>query len=107
MNRAQSIIGRGNLHEEALAKLKEYGVPSHMHGGLIRWVEEGTRPGHFLTAVITNDLKTACIYADEQSAEGLSKIVMWLYNQAPSGCWGYEGALKHWTMPMEPEVDHG
>lgn len=104
MNKAQSVIGRGNLSQKAKDKLTEYGVPEHMHGGVIRYVEEGIPPGDFLTAVINNDLKGACVRADDKNKHALFSFIMWFYNQAPGGCWGYSGAVDYWCKPIEEDV---
>lgn len=104
MNRAQQTIGRGNLSEQAIQKLQEYDVPLHMHGYLIRYVEEGVPPGHFLSAVINNDLREACSRADSKNKTRLHAFVMWLYNWAPQGCWGYADAVHDWCKPIEEDV---
>ena len=104
MNKAQKLVGRGKLPLEARQKMVEYGVPSHMHGGMVRYVEEGIPPGDFLTAVINNDLKEACARADSKNKVNLPAFVMWFYNQAPSGCWGYENAVRDWCRPL-PDDD--
>lgn len=67
-----------------------------MTGGLRRWIENGIEPGSFLSAVIRNDLKDACGRADDINRKCLFEIVAWFYNEAPTGCWGSEDALKSW-----------
>ena len=105
MNRAQQLIGRGNLPQRARDKLNEYGVPPHMHSGIIMYVEEGVPPGDFLSAVINNDLREACGRADDHNIRRLHTFVMWFYNQAPNGCWGYKNAVRDWCRPLPEEVD--
>jgi hypothetical protein len=100
MNKAQKMVGKGNLHSEPRMKLIEYGVPSHMHEGIVRYVEQGIVPGDFLQAVINNDLKRACMFADDHNKDRLHCFVMWFYNQAPSGCWGHENAVRDWCRPI-------
>ena len=39
-------------------------IPDHMHGAVIRYVEDGIEPGGFLEAVLCNDLKGAVMRAD-------------------------------------------
>lgn len=68
----------------------------HMRGAVKRWIEDGIPPGSFLSAVIANDLKDACGRADDINRAALWQIVAWFYNEAPTGCWGSEDALKSW-----------
>lgn len=103
MNLAQKQIGEGGLGEHRIAKLTEYGVPSHMHGAIIRYVEEGIPPGDFLSAVINNDLKEACARADNTNKHNLHTFVMWFYNQAPMYCWGRANAVRDWCKPLEDD----
>ena len=82
-------------------KMFEYGIPERMHGGIRRYYENGINPGDFLTAVINNDLREACGRADNENAIILHKYVMWFYNQAPMGSWGFEGAVKKWVTEFK------
>jgi len=52
--------------------------------------------GHFLTAVVCNDLKEAISRADEASRNHLYQIVFFFYNYAPSMCWGSPEKFKAW-----------
>lgn len=77
-------------------KMTEYGIPDYMQGGIVRYYENGIPPGDFLTAVINNNLKEAFGHADDVNVNCLKAYVMWFYNEAPSGSWGYAGAAKDW-----------
>jgi len=96
------------LSAEKKAKMFEYGIPDYMHGGIIRFYENGIPPGDFLTAVIDNDLKEAVNRADSTNVDALKAYVMWFYNQAPGGSWGFAGATEKWVgefdrgCPREP-----
>lgn len=70
--------------------------PTHVVDGVRRYIERGTPPGSFLTAVICNNLKEACGRADEQNQRNLVEIVKWFHNEAPAGCWGSEEAMRNW-----------
>lgn len=78
------------------ASLVELGIPAYMHGGIIRFYEEGIPPGDFLQAVINNDLREACARADDTNVRLLFNYVKWFYNHAPSGTWGYPGAVEEY-----------
>jgi hypothetical protein len=76
--------------------LRTAGVPEHLHDGLIRYVLHHVAVGHFLTAVLSNDLRESFARADETSGPALGKIVAWLYWNAPSPAWGSRAAVKAW-----------
>ena len=61
-------------------------LPERMHGGIRRYIEHGIPPGHFLTAIICNDLREACARADEENRGLLFEYVGFFYNHAPIGC---------------------
>ena len=73
-------------------------IPEYMRGGLKRYIENGIEPGHFLAAVLQNDLRQACERADSTNMRLLFEYVQFLYNYAPSECWGsvvnYSGWIK-------------
>ena len=73
-------------------------IPEHIFGGIRRWIEFGDHPGHFLMAVITNNLKEAVGRADDECIAGLPAIVGYLYNVAPSECWGSEERAAAWAL---------
>jgi hypothetical protein len=73
------------------------GVPDHLIGGLVRYIINGIEPGGFLEAVLCNDLKEAFARGDEDSLNGLRRVVMFLYNDTPCGCWGSREKYANWT----------
>jgi len=89
-------MGKYVITEKGHVKMAEYGIPARMRGALVRYVEDRIPPGHFLSAVINNDLSEACARADEENKRLLPEYVMWFYNWAPRACWGYPGAMKEW-----------
>jgi len=87
------------LTDQDKAKLTEYGVPEHMHGGLIRYFDDHKKPGGFLTAVLENDLIGAVMVADQTNRHALYSFGMWLCNCVPgrgSGVWGSREAVTKW-----------
>jgi len=91
------------LSPEQKLKMSEYGIPKYMQGGIIRYYEKGIPPGHFLTAVINNDLRGAIERADDQNSHLLKAYTLWFYNQAPQGSWGFDGAVQDWCRKFEDE----
>lgn len=71
-------------------------IPSHMVGGLRRYIENGIGPGSFLTAVLCNDLREACGRADDINRACLFRYVQFLYMYAPSECWGTPAKFDAW-----------
>ena len=71
-------------------------VPDRMLGALQRYVDHGIAPGDFLTAILSNDLREACGRADDENRHLIFEYVKFLYNNAPSGCWGSEENFRNW-----------
>jgi hypothetical protein len=67
-----------------------------MQGGLRRYIEHGISPGSFLTAVLSNDLRGAFECADDENRQIIEWYVRFLYNYAPSGCWGSRARFDVW-----------
>ena len=71
-------------------------LPEGLQGGMKRYVEQGIKPGSFMTAVLENDLFGALAQADEMNRDRLYDICKWLYNEAPSQCWGSKEKVEAW-----------
>jgi hypothetical protein len=52
--------------------------------------------------VLCNDLKEACAMADHINQRQIWAIVNWLYNDAPSPCWGSEMNFNNWIKRRNP-----
>jgi hypothetical protein len=77
------------------------GIPHYMHGGLTRWIEQGIPPGHFLTALLTNDLRETFERADDANVECIGDYLKFLYCHAPAGCWGSPERFDSWAKAHE------
>lgn len=64
--------------------------------GIDQYVRVGQPVGDFLTAVLSNNLKEAFMYADEDNRVDLFEIVGYCYNEIPSSCWGSSGKVEAW-----------
>lgn len=71
-------------------------LPEHMRDSARRYIEDGIKPGEFLTAVLMNDLKESFGRADDINAEHMKDWVIFLYNCAPIGCQGNEYKVNKW-----------
>jgi hypothetical protein len=63
---------------------------------LAQYVKFGGPLGHFLDAVVTNDLAEAVGRADETNRQALPGLVMFLYNRVPSDCWRTPEKVARW-----------
>jgi len=71
-------------------------LPTHIQYIIKEYIERGTPPGNFLTAVIQNKLKESFMYADDINIARMFDIVNFFYNEAPMGCWGSEKVMEDW-----------
>lgn len=88
---------RIKLSQQALDGLNAENIPAYMHGSIIRYVEDGIRPGDFLTAIICNDLTAAVGGADDMNKKRLANYVTWFVWYAPASCWGSKEAYEAWV----------
>jgi hypothetical protein len=91
--KAYGIVMDNELYGERLKFL----IPSHMIGGICRWVLFGIMPGSFLSAVLRNDLFQACRNADDHNADRLKDYVMFFSNYTPIGSYGSSSNVDHWN----------
>ena len=71
-------------------------IQPHIRIAIDAWAETGCPVGHFLTAVLSNNLIDAVGQADEMNLRALPAIVAYIYNEIPSGCWGSPEKVKEW-----------
>lgn len=79
-------------------------IPARMQEALRRYVVQGIKPGNFLTAVITNNLRNAVGYADEENLPLLKLYVQWFYNVAPGGCHGTAANMQEWMAARQQDT---
>lgn len=75
---------------------EKYGIPDYMIAGLRRYIEYHSGVGHFLTAILENNLKEAVFHADGTNIDLLPNYVRYLHQEAPSQCWGSKERVKDW-----------
>jgi hypothetical protein len=76
-------------------------IPAHMEESLRRYILHGEAPGSFLTAVLVNDLHQACAHADDENLRNLPAFMCYLYNEAPSPCWGSPKKFAEWICAFD------
>lgn len=69
-------------------------LPAQYRGGMKRYIEDRIKPGHLLTACLCDSLVGAISRCD--NLENLKSLVSWIYNEAPSTCWGSPDKVKAW-----------
>ncbi len=75
-----------------------FSIPTYILNALQRYIENGDPPGDFLSAVICNDLTEAVARADDHNVLNLPAYVAYLYNEAPSECWGSKENMQAWIV---------
>lgn len=77
-----------------------YMVPEHMRYAIVQWIEHAEpRPaamGQFLRALLSNDLMGAFGHADYQNGRAMREWATYLYNFAPSPCFGSPEKVQAW-----------
>lgn len=78
------------------------GLPERYRDGTERYVEHQIRPGHFLSAVLSNDLKGALGYMDDPTGASLLQVFRWLLSEPPATCWGNAAKVDRWVEDRQP-----
>ena len=73
-------------------------LPRHFYDSLKLYLELGCRPGHFLQAVLSNDLVAAVGRADDEAMASLRPIIQFVYCNIPSPCWGSPDKVQRWLL---------
>lgn len=65
---------------------------------LVEYARDGRPLGHFLTAVLSNDLFDAVTRADEDNLRDLYEIAVFVHNELPAPCHGSPAKVKSWLQ---------
>ena len=57
---------------------------------------QGRGAGHFVTAVLENNLSRAVSYGDERNLLDLVEITKYVFNHLPAECWGSPDRVDKW-----------
>ena len=87
------------MTRKAILALQE--LPEHMRDSVRAYVDDHRPVGHFLSAVLANDLCKAVAHADEENLVALGAYVRWFYNHAPARCWGSRRRVGAWLAHKE------
>jgi len=86
----------GILNGEAREALAALPVSAAVKAGLQRYFEEGIPTGHFLRAVLENNLHRALERADLENRQLLIPIAGWLQTYPPGSAWGSKDQVSAW-----------
>lgn len=75
---------------------RDFRIRPDMLDAIRRYIDDRIEPGHFLAAVICNDLNEAVGRADDGNLSNLPAFVAYFYNEAPSQCWGSKEQMGAW-----------
>jgi len=90
------------------AILQDFGqIRREILEGINRHVLHHQPVGHFLTAVLCNNLREAFARADNGNQKVLFQIVSYCHNQIPGVCWGTPEKVKAWTETPVEKWDPG
>lgn len=67
------------------------------------FVKCGARPGGFLYAVLSNNLKESFGRADLENRRDMFEIVSYCYNEIPNTCWGSPEKVTAWMDKKQKE----
>lgn len=73
-------------------------IPDDMMQSIKYYVEEGQALGHFLYALMTNDLNGAMARADTYTKLILPTYVMYVHWEIPGNCHGSPEKVKAWMQ---------
>ena len=68
-----------------------------MHEGILKYIYNHIPAGLFLEMVFSNDLVGAIGAADDSNIENIPAYAAYLYNYAPTGCWGSNDKYNKWV----------
>ena len=89
---------RAELEEGLLACVL---IPGHMYAAIRQYVIHRRSVGHFLTAVLENNLQEACARADDQNLAALQAWCRLVYNFTPGNCHGSPAQVQAWLEGID------
>ena len=78
-------------------KINYEGLPAHMREQMRAYIEKGRPIGSFLAAILANDFVDAAGRADDINQGRLFDYAKFLYNYAPTTCWGSRAKVNAWV----------
>lgn len=82
-------------------------APNNSGDAFQRFIEEGIPTGHFLEALLSNDLAQACARADDMNQYLIFQYVRFMWNELPSSAWGSPENYKNWIAHVNKIKQEG
>lgn len=81
-------------------------LPKCLRADMKLYIEQHIEPpkGHVLWWALENDFVGTLLVANGINKKEILGIAMFLFGQAPSGCWGSPEAVEMWLGKKETEV---
>lgn len=92
-------------YEEARKHPEFSRIPEHVLAGVYSFVEHRTEPGHFLSAVLCDNLFEAVGRADKESGAALRELVCFIHCEVPTMCYGNTIKVRGWLFPPKCTCD--
>ena len=73
-----------------------YRMTDQSRESLYNYFVHGLEPGGFMTAVLSNDLYSACARADFTNINLIQQYALWIVNHAPHGSYGDRDTVQGW-----------
>lgn len=80
-----------------------YEIPQRYRADLLAYLEHHKPPGHFLRAVLCNDLARACA-GSYDAVTNLPAFIDWLHAHAPAASWGTSERVKKWVASYDDGI---
>ena len=78
-------------------------IPIRILEAIVDYADNHTVHGHFVTAVLENNLTEAFFLADSNSLAALADIVRFVYWEIPHSCHGSKERVSAWLSPITQE----
>jgi len=93
----EKFTDREGAYATALyAQMEKSGIPSHMRNALAEWILYHRPCGGFLQNLLANNLFETYAKADLENQRSIKEYIDFLYNHAPSTCWGSPRKVADW-----------
>jgi hypothetical protein len=82
--------------EQAVNDPQYRAIPSYILTSLYDYVEHHSAPGHFLTAILSNDLFAAFGRADRDAQNAIGLLITFIHNNVRTDCYGSPEKVSAW-----------
>ena len=87
--------------EKALESEGYKRIPPAVLNSLYNYIQHHQCPGHFVQAVLSNDLDGAFRYADRDSLAAMHDIVQFVHHELPGNAHGSPEAVASWLLTAD------